>query len=118
MYHPDFLDHLQSPRGQGRLAGATHRGAAENDACGDRLWLDLRVEAGVIREARMRVQGCPGAIAVGSALATVLPGRPASADAIDVGDLVTLLGEVPRAKRHALRLGLDTLRDALGAAAG
>ncbi|MHC5011055.1 MAG: iron-sulfur cluster assembly scaffold protein [Planctomycetota bacterium] len=112
VYAAAFLDHFQNPRGVGVLAEATHRGEAEDSACGDRLWLDLTVHDGVIREARFRVEGCPGAIAVGSALTTLLPGRPASTDAVGPEEITRLLGGVPPAKRHALRLARSALRAA------
>jgi nitrogen fixation NifU-like protein len=113
VYAPAFLDHFERPRGQGSLADATHSGAAQEAACGDRLWLDLRIEGGTVREARFRVQGCPGAIAVGSALVTLLPGRPARPDAVGAAEIEALLGEVPPAKRHALRLAREALARAL-----
>jgi NifU-like protein involved in Fe-S cluster formation len=112
VYAPAFLDHFRNPRNQGALPDATHRGEAREEACGDRLWIDFKVEAGTIREARFRVQGCPAAIAVGSAAASLLPGRAARADALEDAEVERALGEIPSAKRHALRL----LRDALAAA--
>ena len=119
MYAHAFLDHFQRPRGQGALDRPTHRGEGQDPACGDRLWLDLRVEGGIVAEARYRVQGCAGAIAVGSALLTLLPGRPASPRAVSPAEIEALLGAVPRAKRHALGLALRTLEAALrGAPAG
>ena len=113
MYHPAFLDHFEHPRGQGSLPDATHRGEATDAACGDRMALDLCVIDGRITAARTRVEGCPGTIAVASALATLLPGRPATPNAVTTAQLETLLGEVPRMKRHALTLALSTLRVAL-----
>jgi NifU-like protein involved in Fe-S cluster formation len=107
-YSARFLDHLVRPRLQG-----THRGAAEDPACGDRLALDLFVAGGVVTDARFRVLGCPGSIAVGSALATLLVGRPARPDAVPAADLETEVGGVPPAKRHALRLAADALAAAL-----
>jgi NifU-like protein involved in Fe-S cluster formation len=112
-YSARFLDHLTRPRAQGRLEDATHRGEAEDETCGDRLSLDLRVEGGVVADARFRVVGCPGAIAVGSALAALLPGRPAAEDAVPAAALEAECGGVPPAKRHALRLATQALRAAL-----
>ena len=120
-YSDAFLDHFQSPRGLGDLddpAAATHRGAASDAACGDRLWLDLCVEAGRIRDAAYRVEGCAGAIAAGSALVTLLPGRSAAADAVSREELETVLGGVPGAKRHALGLALRVWRATLDAPTG
>jgi NifU-like protein len=115
MYSPSFLDHLARPRGQGRLERATHRADASEEACGDRLELDLAVAQGAIVEARFRAQGCPGAIAVGSALASLLPGRPARAGAVTPQEIEAALGGVPPAKRHALRLATLVLRRAFAA---
>ena len=117
-YSERFVDHLTRPRGQGTLPLATHRGEAEDPVCGDRLSLDLRVEGGIVREARFRVLGCPGSIAVGSALAHLLPGRKASPDAVPAADLEAEVGGVPPAKRHALRLATEALAAALSGPTG
>lgn len=108
-----FEDHFLHPRGQGDLPDATHRGEATDPACGDWLELALRVEAGTITAARFRVRGCSGAIAVGSALTTLLPGRAAQPGALVDSDLDAALGGVPRLKRHCLRLALAALDQAL-----
>jgi nitrogen fixation NifU-like protein len=112
MYPPPFLDHVARPRSQGRLDAPTHRGTAEETACGDRISLDLAVADGAVVEARFRAEGCPGAIAVGSALASLLPGRPAGPTAVGVDEIDAALGGVPPAKRHALRLAALVLRRA------
>ncbi|MFM8980683.1 MAG: iron-sulfur cluster assembly scaffold protein, partial [Planctomycetia bacterium] len=112
-YHPAFQDHFRAPRGQGDLAAATHRGEATDAACGAWMALALRVQDGSVAEARYRVRGCPGAIAVGSALVTLLPGRAAQAGAVADAELVALLGEVPAMKQHALRLAQAALAAAL-----
>ncbi len=113
MYAKAFLDHFEHPRNQGGLEDATHRGEAQDAACGDRLAFDLRVEAGVVREARFRVQGCPGAIAVGSAYTTLLAGRPSRDGVVANEEVERLLEEIPRVKRHALRLASAALKAAL-----
>ena len=113
MYSDAFLDHFQHPRGLGDLADATHRGVADDGACGDRMWVDLRVVDGRIEGVAYRVEGCAGAIAAGSALVTLLPGRPAAASAVSRTELEATLEEVPRTKRHALGLALRALHAAL-----
>ena len=97
------------------MSDATHGAEHEDAACGDRMALDLKVVDGRIENARFRVQGCSGAIAAGSALASMLPGRPARPDAVTREELDAALGEVPTTKRHALRLALGTLAAALAA---
>jgi len=113
MYAPSFQDHFLHPRGQGDLAEATHRAEATDEACGDWMALALRVESGRVVEARYRVRGCPGAVAVGSALMALLPGRAALPGAVTDAELEGALGEIPRMKRHALRLARAALAQAL-----
>lgn len=113
-YSPAFFDHVAHPRGQGALPSATHRGEALDATCGDRLALELRVEGGVVRDARFRVEGCPGAIAVGSALVEQVVGRDASVASVTVADLEAALCGVPASKRHALRLAVQAWKVTLG----
>jgi len=112
-YSARFLDHLTSPRRRGSLERPTHRGSAEDPACGDLLTFDLAVAGGVVADVRFRVLGCPGSIAVGSALASLLVGRPARAGAVPAAELEAEVGGVPPAKRHALLLAQDALAAAL-----
>lgn len=108
-----FERHFLDPHGHGGLEDATHAATAEDPACGDELSLDLRVVDGIIDAARFRARGCSGAVAVGSALATLLPGRPARADALARDALEAELGGVPANKRHVLRLALRTFEAAI-----
>jgi NifU-like protein involved in Fe-S cluster formation len=114
VYADAFLEHFRNPRGQGGLDAPTHQGAATDAACGDELELDLRVEGGRIAEARFRVRGCSGAIAAGSALVTLLPGRAARPDTVTRAEIEATLGGIPANKRHVLRLAERVLADAFG----
>lgn len=118
MYAALFQDHFLNPRGQGDLADATHRGEATDAACADWMALALRVEDGRVAAVRYRVQGCPGSIAVGSALVSLLVGREAKPDVVGDDELERALGEIPRMKRHALRLARAALAAALASARG
>ncbi len=113
MHSDAYLRHFREPHGQGSLPGATHGATVSDAACGDELSLDLEIEAGRILAARFRVRGCSGAIAVGSALVTLLPGRPAVAAAVSREQLDAELGGVARSKRHVLRLAQNALAAAL-----
>jgi len=52
MFSDLILDHFRNPRNAGKLANASAEVQASNPVCGDILELAVRVEAGVIREAR------------------------------------------------------------------
>ena len=112
-YSDAFLDHFQHPRGLGDLENATHRGVADDGACGDRMWLALRIAEGRVEAATYRVEGCAGAIAAGSALVSTLPGHAAAPDAVSRALIESELDGVPGSKRHALGLALRAWRAAL-----
>ena len=99
MHSDAYLRHFREPHGQGSLADATYTATVTDPACGDELALDLEVRDGRIVGARFRVRGCSGAIAAGSALVTLLPGRAAEAGAVTREDLDRELGGVARATR-------------------
>lgn len=105
--------HFLEPQGQGGLDDATHGATVTDPACGDELTLELRVVGAVIEAARFRVRGCSGAIAAGSALVTLLPGRAARPHAVSREDVARELGAVPAGKRHVLRLAVSALEAAL-----
>lgn len=113
VFPPQYMDHFENPRHNGQLDGATHSAEGEDPACGDRLWLDLRVVEGVIEAAGFRVQGCSGSIAAASAMSELLHGKPARADVVSRADIDAALGGVPSSKRHALRLATRVLAAAL-----
>ena len=113
MHSEAYLRHFQQPSGQGSLAAATHSATVTDPACGDELALDLVVAEARVVDARFRVRGASGAIAAGSALVTLLPGRPAAETALTRADLEVELGGVVAAKRHALRLALNAWARAL-----
>ena len=58
LYREAILDHYRRPRNRGPLDGATHVHEGLNPSCGDELELHLRVDAGVVREARFTGTGC------------------------------------------------------------
>jgi len=113
MYPDLYLDHFRNPRGHGSLPEPTHSGSAVDPVCGDELTLDLSVAGGKIVEARFRVRGCSGAIAVGSVLTTLLPDRAAGPECVTREEIEEALGGVPRGMRHASRLGVNTVASAL-----
>ena len=112
-YPGPYQRHFLEPTGQGSLDNATHTATVTDPACGDELSLDLRIDQGRVEDARFRVRGCSGAIAVGSVLVTLLPGRAARPDAVSREALDEALGGVPAAKRHVLRLGVRAFAAAL-----
>ena len=114
----DFHDHLNAPRGDGRLHDWPHAGAAGGAACGDLVRLAVRVEGERVVEAGFSASGC-GALSAAASAAVELVEGALFLDAARVGpdELSDALGGLVPSKRHAAELAADALHRALGAAA-
>jgi nitrogen fixation protein NifU and related proteins len=108
------LDHFKNPRNSGDLPDATHRVEVSNPVCGDVLQLAVRIQNGVILEAKFLCRGCTTAIACASWLTeqvtrkSVADLRAVNADTISEG-----LGKLPQETRHGAVLAADALRSLL-----
>ena len=114
MYSAQLLDHFQNPRNAGEVEKADAEAEIENPACGDILWLTLRMEAGRIAEIRFKAKGCVPAMACGSALTELVTGKTLDeARRVQRDALIAAVGGIPQASTHAVQLALDTLAAAL-----
>ena len=113
-----FYEHLHNPRGQGRLAGWPHAGAAGGAACGDLVRMAVRVEGERVVEAGFDAKGCGAVTAAASAAVELVEGRPfLEAARVTADGVAGALGGLIPPKRHAAELVADALHRALGAAA-
>jgi len=113
-YGPVVMDHFLNPRRVGELAGANACFRAENEACGDTLQLQLRIENGKITDARFRALGCTAAIAASSFLTEWLAGRPVEeAKSLTNDRLAEMLGGLPTGKTHCSVLAEEALAGCL-----
>ncbi len=78
LYQELILDHNKNPRNFGELTDATHRADGFNPLCGDKISLALRVEDGVIREARFVGSGCAISKASSSLMTSAVKGKSKS----------------------------------------
>jgi len=114
MYSAKLLDHFQNPRNVGQIANADATAEIENPACGDLLWLTLKIDAGAITDAQFKARGCTAAIACGSALTELVVGKTlAQAAKLRREDITAEVGGVPQASTHAPQLAIDALSAAL-----
>ena len=83
-------------------------------ACGDTMRICLRVENGLIRDARYQVLGCPGAVASTMAVVDLIKGKMiADARTVTDGDVFRILENIPEQKHHCIHLAVKTLQKAL-----
>jgi len=82
--------------------------------CGDSMKVFLRVEDGVIKDAKFQAIGCAGAFASGSALTEMVKGKTlVEAGKLTEQDVIRDLGELPGPKLHCARLAVDALRKSI-----
>ena len=82
--------------------------------CGDSMEVFLRIESGVITDAKFQTTGCTAARASGSALTTMIKGRsPEQALEVSMEDILDDLGGLPQPKLHCACLARMTLEKAI-----
>lgn len=119
MEYPKFLmDHFQSPRNVGEIADADGTGIVKNPRCGDIMQMSIKVEKGIITDAKFKTFGCGAAIATSSIITEKIKGRPVE-EALRISDETAkeILGQLPQEKlpcftlaANALRLAVDEYR--------
>ena len=79
--------------------------------CGDSIRVYLKVEEGLIRDAKFQAIGCAAAFTSGSTLTEMAKGKTLKeASELTEHDVVRYLGELPGPKLHCARLAVDALR--------
>lgn len=95
-YNKTVLDHFLNPRHTGEVKDPSATGTVQNSLCGDMIKLTLRIQDGVIQEARMKTFGCAAAIACASVMTELLMGRTIDqARTLKNADIVAHLGGLP-----------------------
>jgi nitrogen fixation NifU-like protein len=113
------LEHFRHPRNRGPLHNATVSTEGANPLCGDRIRVELRLDASRVAEARFTADACAICIAAASMLTEHARGLSlVEAYAIDAAWLhVALEGSPPPGRERCMTLPLDTFHRALGAVA-
>jgi NifU-like protein len=111
----EFQEHFDRPRRVGKLPGATGLVSVENPACGDRIDLAIKVEAGKIAALRFLCHGCSSSVAAASALGDLVEGHTlAEAKAVTAEQVDAALGGLPPLRRHGADLAVEALAKAIG----
>ena len=114
MHNEQVMDHFRNPRNVGSIENASCIGNAGNPADGDTVRLYLRIEDDRIVDAKVKVFGCPTAIAAASALTELVMGKAIDeALAVRNEDVSEALGGLPEGKLHCSVLAEAVLNDAI-----
>lgn len=114
-YSKEVLDHYQNPRNVGKMEETEDvgTGMVGAPACGDVMRLQIRVENGIIQDAKFKTYGCGSAIASSSLLTEWVKGRTLdSANTIRNTDIAEELA-LPPVKIHCSVLAEDAIKAAI-----
>jgi nitrogen fixation NifU-like protein len=115
-YSEAVLDHYENPRNVGKMDindRDVGTGLVGAPACGDLMKLQIRVEDGIITDAKFKTYGCGSAIASSSLVTEWVKGRTLDeASAIRNTDIAQELA-LPPVKIHCSILAEDAIKSAI-----
>lgn len=114
-YSKEVLDHYTNPRNVGRMEETDDvgTGMVGAPACGDVMRLQIKVENGIILDAKFKTYGCGSAIASSSLLTEWVKGQTLNdASCIRNTDIAEKLA-LPPVKIHCSVLAEDAIKAAI-----
>lgn len=115
-YSKQVLDHYENPRNVGSLDKSdpsVGTGIVGAPSCGDVLKLQIRVDDGVITDARFKTYGCGSAIASSSLVTEWLKGRTLEEAAAIKNTAIAEELALPPVKIHCSILAEDAIKAAI-----
>lgn len=113
-YSEKVMDHFKNPRNVGEMENPDGVGRVGNPVCGDIMELYIKVESGIIVDAKFRTFGCGAAIATSSMVTEIVKGKSIK-DALKISNktVAEALGGLPAVKMHCSVLAEEALRSAI-----
>jgi len=112
MFTEIIMDYYRHPRNRGKLAAPDAHARDTNPLCGDTLEMSLKVENGIVTEARFDGTGCAISQAAASMLTEQIQGKPlATAKDLNKDDVLGLLNiPISPVRLKCALLGLKVLK--------
>lgn len=114
MYSEKVMDHFTNPRNVGEIEDASGIGEVGNAKCGDIMKIFLKIEDGIITDAKFNTFGCGAAIATSSMATELIKGKPIE-EALKLSNkaVVEALDGLPPVKLHCSVLAEEGVKMAL-----
>jgi len=114
MYSEKVMEHFANPRNVGEIENPSGVGTVGNPVCGDVMKLFIKVENGIITDAKFKTFGCGAAIATSSMVTELIKGKTVE-EALKISNraVAEALGGLPPIKMHCSVLAEDALRGAI-----
>ena len=114
MYSEKIRDHYANPRNVGSVDEPSGRAVVRSPVDSDTVLITLRIEDGVIRDAKFKCMGCAVAIACSSMATEMVLGRPVEqASELKEQDVADALGGIPEYKMRCSNLAPEAIRRAI-----
>lgn len=94
LYRSVIMDHYKNPRNKGSLAEDSVTIDMNNPTCGDRIHLTLKVEGGIVKDAKFDGEGCSISMSSASMMTQIIKGKKIE-EALELADIFSkmMLGE-------------------------
>ena len=114
IYNEKVMDHFANPRSVGEIENADGVGEVGNVKCGDIMKIFLKIENGIIVDAKFKTFGCGAAVATSSMATELIKGKPFE-EALQLTNkaVVEALGGLPPVKIHCSVLAEEAIKAAI-----
>ena len=115
-YSDKVIDHYENPRNVGKLDASDNNvgtGMVGAPACGDVMKLQIRVENGIIKDAKFKTYGCGSAIASSSLVTEWVKGKTLDEAAKIKNTQIAEELSLPPVKIHCSILAEDAIKAAI-----
>ena len=113
-YTEQVMDHFMNPRNMGEMDDASGVGTVGNAKCGDIMKIFLKIDDGVVTDAKFSTFGCGSAIASSSMATEMIIGQPVD-KVMELTNkaVVEALDGLPAYKLHCSVLAEEAVKAAL-----
>ena len=114
MYSAKVMDHFSNPRNVGEIENADGVGEVGNAVCGDIMRMYLKIDNGIITDAKFKTFGCGSAIATSSMATEMIIGKKVE-EALELTNkaVVEALDGLPAHKIHCSVLAEEAVKKAI-----